>query len=193
MGYHRAEILGSYVSIFLIWGLLIGLNWEATNRLINRDTQPEINSNIMLITACIGFACNIINFCALNADFGEASGDDESESDVESHYSSRTAKSLASRSLHESLMAVYKPSQAHKGAKTKQKIDVDEISEAGDSQRQKLIAKHNRNSEIEERKNEGKTEENLTMKAAIVHLLGDMVQSIGVISAAIIIKFKPEW
>ena len=37
MGYHRAEILGSYVSIFLIWGLLIALNWEATKRLINRD------------------------------------------------------------------------------------------------------------------------------------------------------------
>ena len=31
------------------------------------------------------------------------------------------------------------------------------------------------------------------MRAAIVHILGDMVQSIGVISAALIIKFKPEW
>ena len=37
MGYHRAEILGAYVSIFLIWGLLIALNWEATIRIIYRD------------------------------------------------------------------------------------------------------------------------------------------------------------
>ena len=29
-GYHRAEILGAYVSIFLIWGLLVWLNIEAT-------------------------------------------------------------------------------------------------------------------------------------------------------------------
>ena len=29
MGYHRAEILGAFVSIFLIWGLLGWLNYEA--------------------------------------------------------------------------------------------------------------------------------------------------------------------
>ena len=33
----------------------------------------------------------------------------------------------------------------------------------------------------------------MNVRAAIVHILGDMVQSIGVISASIIIKFKPEW
>jgi len=35
--------------------------------------------------------------------------------------------------------------------------------------------------------------DNLNVRAAVIHILGDMVQSIGVISAAIIIKFKPEW
>lgn len=35
--------------------------------------------------------------------------------------------------------------------------------------------------------------ENLNVKAAIVHLLGDLVQSVGVISAAIIIKCRPDW
>lgn len=33
----------------------------------------------------------------------------------------------------------------------------------------------------------------MNVRAAIVHIMGDMVQSIGVISAAIIIKVKPEW
>lgn len=33
----------------------------------------------------------------------------------------------------------------------------------------------------------------MSTRAAIIHILGDMVQSIGVISAAIIIKVKPEW
>ena len=33
MGYHRAEILGAFVSIFIIWGLLGWLNVEATRRL----------------------------------------------------------------------------------------------------------------------------------------------------------------
>lgn len=58
-GYHRAEILGALSSVFLIWALLIWLNYEATMRIIN---PPEkIDANVMLITAIIGFACNIIN------------------------------------------------------------------------------------------------------------------------------------
>lgn len=35
--------------------------------------------------------------------------------------------------------------------------------------------------------------QNLNVRAAIIHLMGDMVQSIGVIIAALIIYFKPEW
>ena len=32
----------------------------------------------------------------------------------------------------------------------------------------------------------------MNVRAAIVHIMGDMVQSIGVIAASIIIKVKPE-
>jgi Co/Zn/Cd efflux system component len=35
----------------------------------------------------------------------------------------------------------------------------------------------------------------MNIRAALIHILGDMVQSIGVIAAALILKFKtgPEW
>ena len=33
----------------------------------------------------------------------------------------------------------------------------------------------------------------MNVRAAIIHIAGDMVQSIGVISAAIIIKVRPDW
>lgn len=75
MGYHRAEILGAFVSIFLIWGLLGYLNYTAVQRLIN-PPEEKINADIMLITACIGFFCNITNFCALNANCGSKDDDD---------------------------------------------------------------------------------------------------------------------
>lgn len=39
----------------------------------------------------------------------------------------------------------------------------------------------------------GKEEDNINIRAAVIHILGDMVQSIGVISAAIIIKIRPDW
>jgi len=35
--------------------------------------------------------------------------------------------------------------------------------------------------------------ENLSMRAAILNMLGDVVHSCGVIIASIILKFKPEW
>ena len=105
MGYHRAEIIGALLSIFLIWGLLGYLNYEATMRII---TPPEekIDAEVMLICACIGFSCNIINFCALNASCGSKKDDDE-----ESEGTLSDSKHLqhSYTTLSQSLMAVYQP------------------------------------------------------------------------------------
>ena len=35
--------------------------------------------------------------------------------------------------------------------------------------------------------------ENINVKAAFIHVIGDFVQSVGVFTAALIIYFKPEW
>ena len=35
--------------------------------------------------------------------------------------------------------------------------------------------------------------ENVNLRAALIHVIGDLIQSIGVIIAAIIIYFRPEW
>ena len=80
-GFHRAEILGAYLSIFLIWGLLVWLNYEATRRIIYRNEMPEIDANLMLITACIGFACNLVNLAALEGDVSCCGGADEDDED----------------------------------------------------------------------------------------------------------------
>ena len=34
---------------------------------------------------------------------------------------------------------------------------------------------------------------NMNMRAAVIHLIGDIIQSVGVVIAALIIFFKPEW
>jgi len=67
-GYHRAEVLGAILSVFVIWGLLIWLNIEAVNRIIT--PPPDIDADVMLITSIIGLLCNITNFCALNCACG---------------------------------------------------------------------------------------------------------------------------
>lgn len=56
-GYHRAEIIGTLVSIIFIWGLTIWLVVEATSRIIN----PEpIDGWTMFIVAVMGLIFNII-------------------------------------------------------------------------------------------------------------------------------------
>ena len=69
--------MGALLSIFIIWALLIWLNFEAVHRII--DPPPPIDANIMLITACIGFACNVTNLVALNCACGTVEEDDENE------------------------------------------------------------------------------------------------------------------
>jgi len=56
-GYHRAEVVGTLVSIVFIWVLTIWLLVEATGRFFN---PPEIGGFIMLITAILGLIFNLI-------------------------------------------------------------------------------------------------------------------------------------
>jgi zinc transporter 2 len=78
-GYHRAEILGAVASIALIWGLLIWLMIEATERIIE---GPKVDGEIMLITAIVGLACNIINIFTLHS-FGGSKEEEQEESGKE--------------------------------------------------------------------------------------------------------------
>ena len=62
-GYHRADAIGALTTVLIIWALLIWLLAEAVKRLIN--PPKDINGEIMLITACLGLACNVANLITL--------------------------------------------------------------------------------------------------------------------------------
>lgn len=102
MGHHRAEVLGALASVFFIWALLIWLNWTATFRIING--QEPIDARLMLITACFGLGCNLLNLLALNF-FCNSEGDDDDFPDEEiSDVQSRSTRSLADQ-----MTGIYKP------------------------------------------------------------------------------------
>jgi putative flippase GtrA len=118
-GYHRSEVLGAMLSVFVIWGLLIWLNISAISRIITPPDE-KINADIMLITACIGLACNIINFCALNCACGTDIEEDEPVGDFESEHddwtvemNSHQAPKKTHLALTQLLIGVYVPRQAH--------------------------------------------------------------------------------
>uniref|UniRef100_A0A287DFZ3 Probable proton-coupled zinc antiporter SLC30A4 n=2 Tax=Marmotini TaxID=337730 RepID=A0A287DFZ3_ICTTR len=126
-GFHRLEVLSAMISVLLIYILMGFLLYEAVQRTIHMNY--EINGDIMLITAAVGVAINIIMGFLLNQ-----SGHHHSHS-----------HSLPSNS----------PTTGSGGH-----------SHGQDS---------------------------LAVRAAFVHALGDLVQSVGVLIAAYIIRFKPEY
>ena len=56
-GYHRAEIIGAFCSIFTIWILTAWLFYEATKRFFHHE---EIGGTIMFATAIASFFFNLI-------------------------------------------------------------------------------------------------------------------------------------
>ncbi|XP_075620869.1 putative proton-coupled zinc antiporter SLC30A4 isoform X1 [Balearica regulorum gibbericeps] len=131
-GFHRFEVLSAIISVLLVYILMAFLLYEAVQRTIHMDY--EINGDIMLITAAVGVAVNLIMGFLLNQ-----SGHLHSHS--HSHPHSHVPQSNSPNTAHSS-------SHGHSS---------------------------------------------LAVRAAFVHALGDLVQSIGVLVAAYIIRFKPEY
>ncbi|XP_066184496.1 probable proton-coupled zinc antiporter SLC30A4 [Sylvia atricapilla] len=136
-GFHRLEVLSAIISVLLVYILMAFLLYEAVQRTIHMDY--EINGDIMLITAAVGVAVNLIMGFLLNQSGHLHS---HSHSHPHSHVPQLSSPSTAQGSSH-----------GH--------------------------SSHGHSS--------------LAVRAAFVHALGDLVQSIGVLVAAYIIRFKPEY
>ena len=65
-GYYRAEIVGAFISVMIIWVLTILLLAESIQRLF--EVHHEIDGKIMLITASIGLCFNLIMVYILHSD-----------------------------------------------------------------------------------------------------------------------------
>uniref|UniRef100_A0A8C3NGQ5 ZNT4 protein n=1 Tax=Geospiza parvula TaxID=87175 RepID=A0A8C3NGQ5_GEOPR len=131
------EVLSAIISVLLVYILMAFLLYEAVQRTIHMDY--EINGDIMLITAAVGVAVNLIMGFLLNQSGHLHS---HSHSHAHSHVPQPSSPSAAQGSSH-----------GH--------------------------SSHGHSS--------------LAVRAAFVHALGDLVQSIGVLVAAYIIRFKPEY
>lgn len=66
-GYHRAEVLGTLISIIFIWGLTIWLVYEATLRIFS---PVEIEGGTMVIVAIMGLIFNLIQMKILHSGEG---------------------------------------------------------------------------------------------------------------------------
>lgn len=128
-GLHRLEVVSAVVSVLLIYILTAILLYEAVQRTVHQDFS--IDGDVMLITAAVGVAVNLIMGFLLNQ----------------------------GGHLHS-----HGPGHGHSHSSAA-------ISGSGHQHR---------------------SHGSLAVRAAFIHALGDLLQSVGVLIAAYIVRFKPE-
>lgn len=131
-GLHRLEVVSAVLSVMLIYILTAVLLFEAVQRTMSQDF--DIDGDVMLITAAVGVAVNLIMGFLLNQ-----SGHVHSHGHGHGHS--------------------HGPAPA-------------QVSGSGPQQ---------------------KAHGSLAVRAAFIHALGDLLQSVGVLIAAYIVRFKPEY
>ncbi|KAM6959206.1 proton-coupled zinc antiporter SLC30A8 [Aplochiton taeniatus] len=170
-GWHRAEILGALLSVFTIWLVTGVLVYLAVVRLI--DDDYTIEGTIMLITSGCAVLANIIMALVLHQ-----SGHGHSHGGLSSHGHSHSPKAGKGHS-HGPGAGNYEhshgPGHSH-GDGSHANGDVEHQGvEPGPGN----VA--------------GPRQANASVRAAFVHVVGDLLQSISVLVSAIIIYFKPEY
>ncbi|XP_026175738.1 putative proton-coupled zinc antiporter SLC30A4 [Mastacembelus armatus] len=131
-GLHRLEVVSAVLSVLLIYILTTILVYEAVQRTVQQDF--DIDGDVMLITAAVGVAVNLIMGFLLNQ-----GGHLHSHGHGHSHTPAAASGSQPTGSSHQQ-----------------------------------------------------RTHGSLAVRAAFIHALGDLFQSVGVLIAAYIVRFKPE-
>nr|XP_022292893.1 zinc transporter 2-like [Crassostrea virginica]XP_022292903.1 zinc transporter 2-like [Crassostrea virginica] len=168
-GWYRAEIIGALMSILFLWILTGVLVYLGVERIINPDYT--IDPLIMLITASIGVVINVIMGLTLHQPgHNHSHGGSPSYSPTDSGHQSQTEDNSTERD--DKHLLDDKQKLVEYGSISNQNVPDVEKNDHGHSH---------------------KKEKNINVRAAFIHVLGDLVQSLGVLVAAVIIWFKPEW
>ena len=174
-GWHRAEIIGTMISISCIWVMTVWLLVEATKRFFE---PPQVKGDIMLIVAVMGLIFNLIQMKILHSGEGHYHLGGEHEHDHDHDHQAHAGHNHDHGHDH---------SHAINGQdKAKKRIKDEEVK--------KTLLNNEEGHQAEEDHGHAHAHEpasNINIDSAYVHVLGDMLMSVGVIIAATIIYFFP--
>ncbi|XP_022109146.1 zinc transporter 2-like isoform X2 [Acanthaster planci] len=190
-GYFRAEILGAVVSVLMIWvatGILVYL---AVQRCITQ--KYDIQGTVMLITAGCGLGVNILLAVVLHfsghshshgglghghSHGGDSSDHDHDHDDNDTPSNNHVAMGMAEEPKDEDQLLNIESDPICVESEPLLAVDTNGTLPAVQTRHPK---KHKR------------SQGNMNVRAAFIHVLGDLIQSVGVCIAAIIIIVKPDW
>ena len=164
-GYHRSEVIGALVSVNIIWGLTIWLFSESTYRIFN---PKPVNALIMIITGILGLIFNIIMGLVLMYYGIDHTLHNHGHSHDDDHSHGHDQRHDHG---HSHLQTVQNTTEESK----------DQISPNEEHGHNHDHAHDKENKDM-----------NINLKASLIHILGDVIQNIGVIFAALIIYFFPD-
>nr|CAH8853784.1 unnamed protein product [Trichobilharzia regenti] len=175
-GWHRAEVVGALASVLLIWLVTGILVYLAIMRIIH--SKYEINGKIMLITSATGVAVNVIMLLTLH---------DHGHGHSHSHGHGHSHSSPSSGHTHSTDIpnTIKSESTNFNGICKEQNNNNNTIDNLSSS----IDVEHGVNKERYKAMNR----QNITVRAAFIHVVGDLLQSIGVMVAAMVIYFQPAY
>jgi len=172
-GFFRIEILGALVSIQLIWLLAGIIVYEAIDRLI--AGPQNVDGFLMFSVAAFGLVVNIIMAVLLGHDHGHGHGHDHGHGHGHDHGHGQHGHS-------------------HRITVSTHDLTKDEHHH---HTREDHIHHHTHEGVTEpligESKEKSKKKRNINVQGAYLHVLGDSIQSIGVMIGGAVIWYKPEW
>ncbi|CAL5397580.1 unnamed protein product [Camellia sinensis] len=180
-GFLRVEILGALVSIQLIWLLAGVLVYEAIVRLIHET--DEVNGFLMFIVAAFGLVVNIGMAALLGHDHSH-SGHGHSHGHGHGHGHGHSRSHGHNDHDHKHGVRITTRPHSHE--------EHPRDEEHGHAHKEDLVEPLLNNTSSQDKSKKQK-KRNINLQGAYLHVLGDSIQSVGVMIGGAIIWYKPQW
>ncbi|KAH8409938.1 hypothetical protein KR009_001450, partial [Drosophila setifemur] len=208
-GWYRAEVIGALASVFMIWVITGILVWLAIGRLVNGDY--DVNAKIMLITSGLAILVNVImgvqlqhgHSHGLGGGHGHSHGGSakkakkqkQTPAHTHSHANSTSTPCSASPNQRIEGGVAFAPEDAElpgSGLQTYSYQNAKLVEPSLDLEIAAVLAEtapgsHHHGGSA------GREAVNMNVRAAFIHVIGDVIQSVGVFVAAGVIFFWPEY
>jgi zinc transporter 2 len=172
-GWHRAEIIGTMVSVIFLLTLTMWLLFEAVNRIVK---PQEVKGKEMMITAVMGLFFNLIQMQILHQGEGHyhlGGGHHDHDHDHEGH------------------------DHHHEGGEpatdTEATTPVEPKKKCAHGHDHSHDHKHDHKHDHAHDHAAAPRKTNINVDAAFLHALGDMIMSVGVVIASCFICYNPAW
>jgi zinc transporter 2 len=177
-GFYRIEILGALVSIQLIWLLTGIIVYQAIDRLVTGS--QDVDGFLMFLVAAFGLVVNIIMAVLLGHDHGHGHGHDHGHG----HHGHSHGLTVSTHDLTKDEHHHHTHDHGHSTHHHDENHSKDAHHHGHEGVTEPLLG---------ESKDKSKKKRNINVQGAYLHVLGDSIQSVGVMIGGAVIWYKPEW